>query len=126
MTRPLFALRLLARFDADGAREALLGDLIEEIGLGRSRFWVWQQILALCGLAALRQVRNHAATTPVIVLAPGLFLVGALWIAPLAKVLATWAVVYFVAGTLSLFGDLIASHTDNWGALASPRTRAEP
>lgn len=125
MIRPLFALRLLERLDADGAREALLGDLIEEIGLGRPRFWVWQQILALCGLAALRRVRYHAASPPVIALAPGLFLMGALWIAPLAKVLATWAVFYFIAGALSLLGDLIASRTDNWGALGSARTRAE-
>jgi hypothetical protein len=125
MTRPLFALRLLERFGAGGPREALLGDLIEEIGLGRSRFWVWQQILALCGLAALRRVRDQAATAPMIALAAGLLLMGALWVTPLAKVLATWAVVYFVAGILSLFGDLIASHTDNWGALGSARTRAE-
>ncbi len=53
MARPLLALRLLERFDSEGARESLIGDLVEEIGLGRSRFWVWQQILALCGLAAV-------------------------------------------------------------------------
>jgi hypothetical protein len=125
MIRPLFALRLLERFDADGAREALLGDLIEEIGLGRSRWWVWQQILALCGLATLRRLRNYSASTPMITLAPGLLLCGALWIAPLAKVLVTWAVFYFIAGALSLLGDLIASRTDNWGALGSARTRVE-
>ena len=53
-------------------------------------------------------------------LAPGVFLVGALWIAPLAKVLATWAVVYFVAGTLSLFGDLISSRTLDSRAIVFP------
>jgi hypothetical protein len=125
MTPPLFALRLLERFDADGAREALLGDLIEEIGLGRSRFWVWQQILACCGLAAVRRVRNHPGTAHLIALSPSLFLVAALWLAPLAKVLATWAVVYFIIGTLSLFGDLISSRTDDWGVLRSVRTGAE-
>lgn len=125
MTRPLFALRLLERFDADGAREALLGDLFEEIALGRSRFWVWQQILAWCGLAALRRVKRYAESTPLMVVAPGLLFAGALWIAPLAKVLATWAVVYFVSGTLSLVGDLIASRTDDWGALRSVRTGAD-
>jgi hypothetical protein len=51
--------------------------------------------------------------------------VGALWIAPPAKVLETWAVVYFVTGTLSLFGDLIASRTVDWGALKSVRPTAE-
>ena len=125
MTRPLFALRLLERFDSDGAREALIGDLVEEIGLGRSRFWVWQQILALCGLAAVDHVWNCAETAHLMALAPGMCCVGALWIAPPATVLETWAVVYFVSGTLSLFGDLISSRTVDWGALNSVRTTAE-
>jgi hypothetical protein len=125
MTRPLLALRLLERFDSEGAREALIGDLVEEIGLGRSRLWVWQQILALCGLAAVDHVRNSAQTAHLMVLAPGVLFVGALWIAPLANVLETWAVVYFVTGTLSLFGDLISSRTVDWGALNSVRATAE-
>ena len=125
MTRPLLALRLLERFDSEGARESLIGDLVEEIGLGRSRFWVWQQILAMCGLAAVDQVRNYAETAHLMALAPGVLFVGALWIAPLATVLETWAVVYFVTGTLSLFGHLISSRTVDWGALTSVRTTAE-
>ena len=125
MTRPLLAVRLLERFDSEGAREALIGDLVEEIGLGRSRLWVWQQILALCGLAAVDHVRNYAETAHLMTLAPGVFCVGALWIAPPATVLETWAVVYFVTGTLSLFGDLISSRTVDWRALNSVRTTAE-
>jgi hypothetical protein len=125
MIPPLFALRLLERFDSEGAREALVGDLVEEMGLGRSRFWVWQQILALCGLAAVDHVRSYAETAHLMALVPGVFVVGALWIAPPAKVLETWAVVYFVTGTLSLFGDLISSRTVDWGALNSVRTTAE-
>ena len=125
MTQPLLALRLLERFDSEGAREALIGDLVEEMGLGRSRFWVWQQILALCGLAVGDHVRNYAETAHLMVLVPGVFFVGALWIAPPATVLETWAVVYFVTGTLSLFGDLISSRTVDWGALNSVRTTAE-
>ena len=58
-------------------------------------------------------------------LAPSLFLLGALWIAPLANVLATWSVFYFVSGLLSLFGDLISSRTDDWRALKSAHTMAE-
>jgi hypothetical protein len=125
MTRPVLALRLLERFDSEGAREALIGDLVEEIGLGRSRFWVWQQILALCGLAAVGHVRNYAQTAHLIALAPGVFLMGGLWIAPPEKVLATWAVVYFVTGTLSLFGDLISSRAFDPAALNSVRTTAD-
>jgi hypothetical protein len=125
MTHPLFALRLLERFDSDGAREALIGDLVEEIGLGRSRFWVWQQILALCGLTAVRHAQHYAQTARLIALAPSVFLVGGLWIAPPAKVLETWAVIYVVTGTLSLFGDLISSRTVDWRALNSVRTTAE-
>ena len=125
MTRPLFALRLLERFDSEGARESLIGDLVEEIGLGRSRFWVWQQILALCGLAAVDHVRSYAETAHLMAVAPGVFCVGALWIAPPARVLEAWAVVYFVTGILSLFGDLISSRTVDWGALNSVRTTAE-
>ena len=125
MTRPILALRLLERFDAEGVRESLIGDLVEEIGLGRSRFWIWQQILALCGLAAVNHVRHHAETAHLMALAPGVCCVGALWIAPPANVLETWAVVYFVTGTLSLFGDLISSRTVDRGALNSVRTTAE-
>jgi hypothetical protein len=125
MTRPLLAFRLLERFGSEGARESLIGDLVEEIGLGRSRFWVWQQVLALCGLAAVDHVRNYAETVHLMTLAPGVLFVGALWIAPPAKVLETWAVVYFVTGTLSLFGDLISSRTVDSRALNSVRTTAE-
>jgi hypothetical protein len=125
MTRPLFALRLLERLDSGGSREALIGDLVEEIGLGRSRLWIWQQVLALCGLAAADHVRNYAQAAHLMTLGPGVCLVGAFWIAPPAKVLVTWAIVYFIAGTLSLFGDLISSRTDDWGALRSERTTPE-
>jgi hypothetical protein len=120
MTRPLLALRLLERFDSSGTREALIGDLIEEIAQGRSRFWAWQQILALCGLAAVGHVRNYAQTAHLIALALGVFFVGGVWIAPPAKVLATWTVVYFVTGTLSLFGDLISSRTRDSRAIVLP------
>jgi hypothetical protein len=120
MTRPLLALRLLERFDSDGTREALIGDLIEEIAQGRSRFWVWQQILALCGLAAVGHVRNYAQTAHLIALALGVFFVGGVWIAPPARVLTTWTVVYFFAGTLSLFGDLISSRTLDSRAIVPP------
>lgn len=111
MVRPLFALWLLERFDSYGTREALIGDLVEEIAQGRSRCWVWQQVLALCGLAAVSHARRYAQTAHLIALALGLFFVGGVWIAPPATVFETWAVIYFVTGTLSLFGDLMSSRT---------------
>ena len=120
MARPLSALWLLERFDSCGTREALIGDLVEEIAQGRSRFWVWQQVLALCGLAAAGQVRNYAQTAHLIALALGLFFVCGVWIAPPAKVFEAWAVVYFVTGTLSLFGDLMSSRSLGSRAIVFP------
>jgi hypothetical protein len=110
MARPLLALWLLERFDS-GRREALVGDLVEEIAQGRSRLWVWQQVLALCGLAAAGQVRNYVQTAHLIAFALGVFFAAGIWIAPPGKVFETWAVVYFVSGTLTLFGDLITSRS---------------
>jgi hypothetical protein len=120
MTRPLLSLRLLERLDSSGTRGALIGDLVEEIAQGRSGFWAWQQILALCGVAAVDHVRSCAHTAHLIGLALGLFFVGGVFIAPPAQVLATWAVVYFVAGTLSLFGDLVLSRMLDSRAIVFP------
>ena len=120
MAPPLLALWLLERFDSHGTREALIGDLVEEIAQGRSRFWIWQQVLALCGLAAAGHVRNGARTAHLIALALGLFFVGGIWIAPPGKVFETWAVVYCITGTLSLFGDLISSRTIDSRAIVFP------
>ena len=120
MAPPLLALWLLERFDSYGTREALIGDLVEEIARGRSRFWVWQQVLAMCGLAAVGQARHHAQTTHLIAFAFGVFFVGGVWLAPPGKVFEAWAVVYFVTGTLSLFGDLISSRTFDSRAIVFP------
>jgi hypothetical protein len=120
MARPVLALWLLERFDSYGTREALIGDLVEEIAQGRSRFWVWRQVLALCGLAAVGHVRSYIQTGHLIALALGLFFAGGVWIAPPVKVFTTWAIVYFVTGTLSLFGDLMSSRTLDSRAIVFP------
>jgi hypothetical protein len=120
MARPFFAMWLLERFDTCGAREALIGDLAEEIARGRSRLWIWKQVLALCGLAAADHARTRARAAHLVALALGVFFVGGAWIAPPVKVLATWSVVYFVAGTMSLFGDLISSRTLDSRAIVFP------
>lgn len=126
MPCPRVALRLLERLDAHGTHEALLGDLVEEINLGRSRCWVWQQIAALYAGAAVSRVRTAAEGAHVMVLAPSLVLMVGLWLAPLPNVLAAWAVAYYVSGALSLVGHLIASHMDDWGALRSERLELFP
>jgi hypothetical protein len=124
MTRHRLALRLLERFDSDGAREALVGDLVEEIAQGRSRLWVSQQILALYGLAAVGHARKGTQAAHLIALALGLFFVAGVWIAPPATVLETWLAVYFVTGTLSLFGDLISSRTVRASDQGLPTSRS--
>ena len=103
------ALRLLARADASGSREALIGDLLEEIGRGRSRWWLWQQLIGLYGLALAAHARHHARLTPfVVALALCVVLLGGVSIASVGSVLQVWLGFYLVAGTLSLFAHMAA------------------
>ncbi len=109
MACPRFALWLLARADRAGRREALVGDLLEEIALGRPRLWVWRQVVGLCGFALMAQARTCARVTPfVVALAVGAILVGGVWVASPGTVLETWIVAYLVAGTLSLFAHVMS------------------
>ncbi len=102
------ALRLLARADASGTREALIGDLLEEISRGRSRLWLCQQLIGLYGLALAAHARHHARLTPfVVAVALGAVLLGALATASIGSVLEAWLGVYLVAGTLSLFAHMV-------------------
>jgi hypothetical protein len=104
-----FALRLLARADASGAREALIGDLLEEIAGGRSRWWLYQQLIGLYGFALAEHARQHARVTPTLIaVALGAVLLGGLSIASLGIVLEAWLGLYLVAGTLSLFAHMAA------------------
>jgi hypothetical protein len=121
MAHSRFALWLLDQFNSDGAREALIGDLVEEIAQGRSSFWVWQQVLAVGGLAVAVRVRSHAPETAhLIALALGLFLLGGAWIAPSARLLETWAIVYLVIGTCSLFGDMMSPRSVDSRSIVFP------
>jgi hypothetical protein len=115
MTGPRFALRLLAYGDAFGVREELVGDVIEEIARGRSRFWVWQQLAGLFGSAVLARVRDRAGLTPyTVALVLALVLLAAVSIVPATRVLQAWLGVYYSAGALSLFAHM-ASHTVRGG-----------
>ena len=104
-----FALRLLTRADASGAREALVGDLLEEIARGRSRWWLYQQLIGLYGFALVEHARQHARLRPsLIAVALAAVLLGGLSIASLGIVLEAWLGFYLVAGTLSLFAHMAA------------------
>ena len=104
-----FALRLLARADPFGTRQALIGDLLEEISLGRSRWWLYQQLIGLYGFALAAHARHHARLRPsVVAVALGAVLLGGLSIAPAGSVMIAWLGFYLVMGTLSLFAHMAA------------------
>lgn len=109
MVCPRFALRLLARVDASGTRDALIGDLLEEIALGRSRWWLCRQLIGLYALALAAHLRHHARLTPgAVALALGAVLFGGALIASVGSVLEAWLGFYLVTGTLSLFAHMLA------------------
>lgn len=104
-----FALRLLARADASGTREALIGDLLEEMSLGRSRWWFCQQVIGLYAFALAAHARYHARLRPsVVAVALAAVLLGGLSIASAGSVMIGWLGFYLVAGTLSLFAHMAA------------------
>jgi hypothetical protein len=113
MTMPTsrIALRLLASGDAFGLPEELIGDLLEEIASGRSRWWVCQQLIGLYGSALIIRLRRHARLTPqAVALALSGLLLASVSIAPVSRVLEAWLGLYYLAGMLSLFADM-ASRT---------------
>jgi hypothetical protein len=111
MACPRFALRLLCQADSFGNREALIGDLLEEVASGRSRFWLYRQVLGLYGFALVARARTRARLTPhAVALVLGAVLLGGLSVASVSSVLETWLAFYGLAGTLSLFAHMI-SHT---------------
>ena len=114
MAGPRFALWLLARTDCSGSREALVGDLLEEIARGRSRFWAWQQLVGLAGFALVAHAQSHMRVTPnLVALALGVVLLGGMSIASLSRVLEAWLGFYLIAGTISLFAHMMSRETDS-------------
>ena len=107
-----FAQWLLTRTSAAGAREALVGDLTEEIAHGRSSWWVCQELVGLYGLALIAQARESIRITPLFVaLVLGLVLAGGVSIASLEQVVETWTSIYYVSGTVSLFAHVMSRST---------------
>ena len=107
-----FAQWLLTRTSAAGAREALVGDLIEEIAHGHSSWWVCQELVGLYGLALIAQARESIRITPLFVaLVIGLVLAGGVSIASLEQVVETWTSIYYISGTVSLFAHVMSRST---------------
>jgi FtsH-binding integral membrane protein len=106
-----FAFWLLSRTRTPGTRDALVGDLMEEIVHGRSSWWVCQELVGLYGVAFLARARQTVRMTPLVVaLAVAALLVGGASIASphYVYVLQTWLILYYVAGTMSLFAHVMS------------------
>ena len=79
---PRVATWLLLRFVSASTRDALLGDLHERFGDGRSRWWYWRQVLTTVVMLTLREIRNHKVLTA--------GTVAFVWSMEIAWVLGTW------------------------------------
>ena len=109
MSTDRLAPRVVAFGSFLGAREELVGDLIEEIAHGRSRTWVCRQLVALYAYALFGRLRSRATLSPRgIALVLALVLFAGVAIAPPKVVLAVWLGFYYIAGTLSLFAHMAA------------------
>ena len=99
---------LLARGDASGKGEALIGDLLEELSDGRSRWWLCQQLIGWSVLVLAAHVRDQTRVTPcAVAVALGAMLLGGISIASVDSVVQAWLGAYLVAGTLSLFAHML-------------------
>jgi len=111
MPRPRLAITLAAHAGTFGVPEELVGDVLEEVGRGRSHLWLWQQLLGLYWFAFIARLRNLGRPTPVaIALGLGAILLLAASIAPPKAVVAAWLTFYYVMGAASLFTQM-ATHT---------------
>jgi hypothetical protein len=112
MTVTRFVQWLLTRTGAGGTRDALVGDLMEELAHGRSSWWVCQELVGFYGLAFVAQARESVRITPLLVaLVLGLVLVGSASIASFERVIETWTSAYYLAGTVSLFAHVMSRST---------------
>jgi hypothetical protein len=118
MSRPRLGLRLLDHATAFCVRDDLIGDLVEEIDRGRSRWWVCRQLAGVCGLAVAAQLRNRKRPTPpVVALLFGGTLAACSSIVSVSAVLQAWLGFYLAIGTLSLFGHMAARAIGSRGTL---------
>jgi len=111
MSRPRFALTLIACADSLGIPEELVGDVLEELGRGRSQWWLWQQLCGAFGLALVKHVRIRTRLTPhAVALAMMIALaVGAEGgIVPARSLIAGWLSFYYLTGVLSLVAHMLS------------------
>ena len=106
MPKSPLVLKLLCHLESCGLREEIVGDLVEEIARGRSPAWVCRQLVPLCGLTLVDQVRQRASTPRGIALMLGGTALGALSVVPAGRVVEAWLVLYCVSGTASLFAHM--------------------
>ena len=115
MERPRLALRLLSYADAYGVREELIGDLLEEIGRGRSRLWICQQLVGLYAFCCAAELRNRVRLTPqAVTLTFCAALFAGVSIASPNRVLEAWLLFYLITGTLSLFAHMVSRTSSRW------------
>ena len=76
---PALALLLLRTLGARSYRESLAGDLIEAYGQGRSRLWVWREVLQALAAATLPRLPFAGWLSAIrgVILALGLIMLGA-------------------------------------------------
>ena len=110
MPSPRFVLKLLARAESCGVREEIVGDLLEEIDRGRSRLWMYQQLIAICGLACVGCLRNRVRVTPqAVAVGLSVVLLAGSSVASVGRVLEAWLTLYYATGMLSLFAHMASS-----------------
>lgn len=110
MASPRFVLKLLARAEGCGVREELVGDLLEEIDRGRSRLWMYHQLIAVCGLACIGCLRQRVRVTPqAVAVSLSVALLAGSSVASVSRVLEAWLTLYYATGMLSLFAHMASS-----------------
>ena len=104
-----YTTRLLSYAESCGAGEALVGDLMEEIGGGRSHVWVCTQLIGLSGVVLTAFVRRRARLSPpVVALALFIVLAACAAIGSIGNVVVAWLAFYYLSGMLSLFAHMVS------------------
>lgn len=98
---PMVATWFLKQLGSGPNNDALLGDLIEEYGQGRSRIWYWRQVLIAIVVSFCKEIGAH-------------------WLLALRAVVTGWAVIFlyrllFRASAVALSIELSVMHLHEHG-----------